>query len=148
MTIVHDKKCLARNAMLRSRVVRADCRAVQAVLIPTVRSKRLRLRRVAAIMRAVGAIESQLRTLVAARLGAREADIGEETSLTTDLGVDSLEMVSLIVEIEDEFEIDIPDEDAMHIATVKQLTDYVAFAAAAKELEAIPQIETRARRAC
>jgi acyl carrier protein len=99
-------------------------------------------------MRAVGEIESQLRTLVAMRLGAREADIGEETSLVSDLGVDSLEMVGLIVEIEDEFEIDIPDEDAMHLATVKQLTDYVAFATASKELEAIPQIETRVRRVC
>ena len=98
-------------------------------------------------MRVVGEIESQLRTLVAMRLGAREADIGEATSLTTDLGLDSLEMVGLIVEIEDEFEIDIPDEDAMHIATVKQLTDYVAFAAAAKDLAAIPQIETPVRRA-
>jgi acyl carrier protein len=97
-------------------------------------------------MRFVGEIESQLRTLVAARLGAREADIGEETSLTTDLGFDSLEMVGLIVEIEDEFEIDIPDEDAMHIATIKQLADYVAFAAAAKDLETIPQIHTPARR--
>jgi acyl carrier protein len=98
-------------------------------------------------MRIVGEIESQLRTLVAVRLGAREADIGEETSLTTDLGVDSLEMVGLIMEIEDEFGIDIPDEDAMHIATVKQLTDYVAFAAATKEFEATPQIETPMRRA-
>ena len=97
-------------------------------------------------MRVVGEIESQLKKLVAMRLGARAADIGEETSLTVDLGVDSLEMVGLIVEIEDEFQIDIPDEDAIHLATVRQLTDYVALAAATKELEAIPQIETRGRR--
>jgi acyl carrier protein len=96
-------------------------------------------------MRAVGEIENQLRTLVAERLGARETDIGEETSLKADLGADSIELVSLIVEIEDEFEIDIPDEDAMQIATVKQLMDYVAFAAAAKDLDVIPKIETRAR---
>lgn len=85
-------------------------------------------------MRAVGDIERQLRTLVVMRLGAEATELGEETSLTADLGADSLDLVSLIIEIEEEFDIDIPDEDAMQIATFRQLHDYVAFAAALKDI--------------
>jgi acyl carrier protein len=85
-------------------------------------------------MRAVGDIERQLRTLVVMRLGAEETQLGEETSLTADLGADSLDLVSLIIEIEEEFGIDIPDEDAMQIVTFRQLQDYVAFAAALKDI--------------
>jgi acyl carrier protein len=87
-----------------------------------------------AIMTAVGDIERQLRALVVMRLGADEAELGEETSLTADLGADSLDLVSLIIEIEEEFDIDIPDEDAMQIVTFRQLQDYVAFAAALKDI--------------
>lgn len=86
-------------------------------------------------MRAAGAIEDQIRTLVAARLGAQEIDVSDEALLSTDLGADSLALVSLIVEIEDEFQIDIPDEDAMQLATVKQLREYVELAAASSDFE-------------
>ena len=81
-------------------------------------------------MRVDDEIESQLRALVAKRLGAEAADIRAETSLSEDLGADSLDMVSLIMDIEDAFDIDVPDEDAARIVTVEQLTEYVALAVA------------------
>jgi acyl carrier protein len=86
-------------------------------------------------------IENQLRTLVAQRLDAREVDLGEETSLMDDLGADSLDLVSLIMVIEEEFDIDIPDEDAVQILTLKQLMEYVACAAAVKDFGRARQIE-------
>ena len=77
---------------------------------------------------AIGDIERQVRAVVAARLGADEARIARHTSLAYDLGADSLDVVALILAIEDEFQIDVPDEDAEQISTVKQLIEYVAFA--------------------
>jgi acyl carrier protein len=93
------------------------------------------------MMSVVSDVENQLRALVAQRLGIHDADIGEGTSLIEALGADSLELVCLIMEIEAEFGIDIPDEDAAHIVTMKQLIDYVEFAAAAKDLGQRRQIE-------
>ena len=95
----------------------------------------------AVIMRVAVDIESQLRALVAQRLGAENGEIGEQTSLSDDLGADSLDLVGLIMLIEDEFDIDIPDEDAAQIITMKQLTEYVAFATAVKDLGRARQIE-------
>jgi acyl carrier protein len=80
-----------------------------------------------------GAIESQIRSLVAATLGVDEAMIHPDTTLTGDLGVDSLEFVSLILAIEDRFQVDIHDEEAAEILTIEQLVDYVTFALALRE---------------
>jgi acyl carrier protein len=85
------------------------------------------------MMQTADNIPDHLRTLMAARLRAQEADIVREASLIDDLGADSLDLVGLIMEIEDDFDIDIPDEDAAQIVTVKQLVEYVEFAAAAKD---------------
>jgi acyl carrier protein len=97
----------------------------------------------AAIMSVAVDVESRLRALVARRLGVPEMNIGEETSLSDDLGADSLELVGLIMLIEEEFDIDVPDEDAAQIFTMKQLTEYVAFATAVKDLGRSRQIERR-----
>jgi acyl carrier protein len=80
-----------------------------------------------------GAIESQIRSLVASTLRVDAAMIHPDTTLAGDLGVDSLELVSLILAIEDQFQVDIHDEEAAEIRTIEQLVDYVTFALALRE---------------
>ena len=70
-------------------------------------------------------IEQRVRKIVAEQLGVSEADIKNESSFVNDLGEDSLDTVELVMALEDEFECEIPDEDAEKITTVQQAIDYV-----------------------
>ena len=63
--------------------------------------------------------------VVAAQLSLSEDEINETSSFTTDLGADSLDTVELVMAFEDEFSVEIPDEDAEKIATIKDAVDYV-----------------------
>ena len=63
--------------------------------------------------------------IVAEQLGADKAQITRTTSFINDLGADSLDTVEIVMEIEDEFDIDVPQEDAEKIQTVGQAIDYV-----------------------
>jgi acyl carrier protein len=83
-------------------------------------------------MQAAAGIEDQVRALLTTQLGVEQADITPDASLVQDLGADSLDMAALIIAVEDEFGIDIADEEAATLVTVKQLLEYVAFAAAAR----------------
>ena len=70
-------------------------------------------------------IEQRVRKIVAEQLGVNEADIKIESSFVDDLGADSLDTVELVMALEEEFECEIPDEDAEKITTVQQAVDYV-----------------------
>lgn len=59
------------------------------------------------------------------QLGVEEEKIVESSSFTEDLGADSLDTVELVMALEEEFDIEIPDEDAEKITTVKQAVDYI-----------------------
>lgn len=72
-------------------------------------------------------IESEVIAIVAATLRVERSGITRDASLEDDLGADSLDWVSLIMALEDRFAVDIPDEDAAELRTVKQVTDYVAL---------------------
>jgi acyl carrier protein len=78
-------------------------------------------------------IESQIIALIAATLHLDETVIGRDTNIAGALAADSLAFVTLILAIEDEFKVDIPDEEAAEILTVAQLIEYVTFAQASKE---------------
>jgi acyl carrier protein len=78
-------------------------------------------------------IEPQIRSLVAATLHVDEAQIRPDATFADDLGADSLDLVSLILAIEDQFHVDIPDEEAAEILTVEQLIEHVTFALAFKD---------------
>jgi acyl carrier protein len=78
------------------------------------------------------AMESQITALVAATLHVDQTMVRRGTTLRGDLAADSLDCVALILAIEDEFGVDIHDEDAAEILTVGQMIEYVGFALAAK----------------
>lgn len=71
-------------------------------------------------------IEQRVRKIVAEQLGVDEADLKAESSFINDLGADSLDTVELVMALEDEFECEIPDEEAEKITTVQQAIDYVS----------------------
>ena len=63
--------------------------------------------------------------IVAEQLGVNEADVKNESSFVDDLGADSLDTVELVMALEEEFECEIPDEQAEKINTVQQAIDYI-----------------------
>jgi acyl carrier protein len=88
--------------------------------------------------------ESQIIALIASTLHVDEMAIRRDTSIAGALGADSLDFVALILAIEDEFQVDIPDEEAAEILTVAQLIEYVTFAQASKATVASrPNLGTR-----
>ena len=63
--------------------------------------------------------------IIVDRLGVDEADVTLEASFKDDLGADSLDVVELVMELEDEFDMEISDEDAEKIATVGDAVNYI-----------------------
>jgi acyl carrier protein len=70
-------------------------------------------------------VEHRVKKIVAEQLGVNEAEIKNESSFIDDLGADSLDTVELVMALEEEFETEIPDEDAEKITTVQQAIDYI-----------------------
>jgi len=70
-------------------------------------------------------IEQRVKKIVAEQLGVNEADVKNDSSFVNDLGADSLDTVELVMALEEEFETEIPDEEAEKITTVQQAVDYI-----------------------
>jgi acyl carrier protein len=70
-------------------------------------------------------LEARVKKVIAEKLGVEEATIKNEASFVDDLGADSLDTVELVMALEEEFNCQIPDEDAEKITTVQQAVDYV-----------------------
>ncbi|MBU1235179.1 MAG: acyl carrier protein [Gammaproteobacteria bacterium] len=70
-------------------------------------------------------IEQRVKKIVAEQLGVNEGDIKIDSSFVDDLGADSLDTVELVMALEEEFECEIPDEEAEKITTVQQAVDYI-----------------------
>lgn len=71
------------------------------------------------------AIEARIKAIVADQLGVSEEEIRPESRFIEDLGADSLDIVELVMAMEEEFETDIPDEEAEKIQTVQDTIDYI-----------------------
>ncbi|WP_047151617.1 acyl carrier protein [Aneurinibacillus tyrosinisolvens] len=67
----------------------------------------------------------RVKKIIVDRLGVDESEIKEEASFKDDLGADSLDVVELVMELEDEFDLEISDEDAEKIATVGDVITYI-----------------------
>tara|TARA_B100000959_G_scaffold287483_1_gene372715 strand:+ start:3662 stop:3895 length:234 start_codon:yes stop_codon:yes gene_type:complete len=70
-------------------------------------------------------IEKQVKGIVAEQLGVKEEEVTNEASFVDDLGADSLDTVELVMALEEEFDREIPDEQAEKITTVQQAIDFV-----------------------
>ncbi|MCE1118571.1 MULTISPECIES: acyl carrier protein [Pseudomonas] len=70
-------------------------------------------------------IEERVKKIVAEQLGVKEEEVKNESSFVEDLGADSLDTVELVMALEEEFETEIPDEEAEKITTVQAAIDYV-----------------------
>jgi acyl carrier protein len=70
-------------------------------------------------------IEAKVKSIIADQLGVGEDEIKMEKSFIEDLGADSLDIVELVMTMEEEFEIEIPDEEAENIKTVGDAINYI-----------------------
>ena len=70
-------------------------------------------------------IQERVKAIIADQLGVEESEITSEASFVDDLGADSLDTVELVMALEEEFGIEIPDEEAEKIATVKDAVNYI-----------------------
>ena len=70
-------------------------------------------------------IEAKVKSIIADQLGVSEDEIKMESSFIEDLGADSLDIVELVMAMEEEFEIEIPDEEAENIKTVGDAIKYI-----------------------
>jgi acyl carrier protein len=71
-------------------------------------------------------VEQQVKAIVAEQLGVKAEQVVNDASFVDDLGADSLDTVELVMALEEEFEIEIPDEDAEKITTVSQAISYIS----------------------
>ncbi|MDD2486428.1 MAG: acyl carrier protein [bacterium] len=70
-------------------------------------------------------IFDQVKKIVVDQLGVDEVEVTENASFTDDLGADSLDVVELVMALEEEFDLEIPDEDAEKISTVGEAMKYI-----------------------
>ena len=70
-------------------------------------------------------IEERVKKIVAEQLGVKEDDVKADASFVEDLGADSLDTVELVMALEEEFETEIPDEEAEKITTVQLAINYI-----------------------
>ncbi len=70
-------------------------------------------------------IDERVKSIVVKQLGVKEDEIKNESKFIDDLGADSLDTVELVMALEEEFETEIPDEEAEKITTVQEAIDYI-----------------------
>ena len=70
-------------------------------------------------------IEERVRKIIIEQLGVKEEEVKSTSSFVNDLGADSLDTVELVMALEEEFETEIPDEDAEKLTSVQEAIDYI-----------------------
>ncbi len=70
-------------------------------------------------------IEQKVKSIIVEQLGVDEDEVTLDASFTDDLGADSLDIVELVMALEEEFSIEIPDEEAENISRVREAVDYI-----------------------
>lgn len=80
----------------------------------------------------MASVSERVKSIIVEQLGVDEAEVRPEASFTDDLGADSLDIVELVMAFEEEFDVEIPDDDAEKIATVQSAIDYIENVTAAE----------------
>ena len=80
-----------------------------------------------------GAVADKVKSIIVEQLGVDEEEVTPDASFVDDLGADSLDTVELVMAFEEEFGIEIPDEDAEKITRVKEAIDYIEAHAKSKK---------------
>jgi acyl carrier protein len=75
--------------------------------------------------KSMGSVDERVKKIIGEQLGVEEDEVTPEASFVEDLGADSLDTVELVMALEEEFGIEIPDEDAEKILTVGKALDYI-----------------------
>ena len=70
-------------------------------------------------------VAERVKGIIVEQLGVKESDVGTDAHFVDDLGADSLDTVELVMKFEEDFDIEIPDEDAEKIQTVQDAIDYI-----------------------
>ena len=70
-------------------------------------------------------VEERVKKLICEQLGVKEEEVSSDASFVEDLGADSLDTVELVMALEEEFDLEIADEDAEKISTVQEAVDYI-----------------------
>lgn len=70
-------------------------------------------------------IEQKVKSIIVEQLGVEEDEVTMDASFTDDLGADSLDIVELVMALEEEFSIEIPDEEAENISRVREAVEYI-----------------------
>ena len=70
-------------------------------------------------------VEQRVKAILAEQLGVDESKITADTNVIVDLGADSLDLVEVLMSLEDEFNVSIPDEAIAEVKTVKQIVEYI-----------------------
>ena len=73
----------------------------------------------------MASVEEKVKHIIVEQLGVDEDEVKPDASFVDDLGADSLDVVELVMALEEEFEMEISDEDAEKLATVKQAIEYI-----------------------
>jgi acyl carrier protein len=73
----------------------------------------------------MSSVEERVKKIVVEQLGVNESEVNPKASFVDDLGADSLDTVELVMALEEEFDCEIPDEEAEKITTVQQAVDYI-----------------------
>lgn len=73
----------------------------------------------------MASIEDRVRGIIAEQLDQEESEVVAEASFIDDLGADSLDLVELVMHMEEEFDVEIPDEEAENIRTVQDAINYI-----------------------
>ena len=80
----------------------------------------------------MASIQERVTNIIADQLGVNRESVTEKTDIANDLGADSLDIAELMIAFEDEFDIDIVEEDAQNITTVGQVVEHITKAVEAK----------------
>ncbi len=73
----------------------------------------------------MSSVEERVKQIVVEQLGVKEEEVSEDSSFVDDLGADSLDTVELVMALEEEFNCEIPDEEAEKITTVQEAISYI-----------------------